>query len=167
MFNIKLYRILFFHTEVFTTCSTRADSSLYDRTTGQMCAERGARTIPGAVLFAFLDTHWVSRGPSWKERSIRLALPSCCLTNEAWGLKTLTVRGRVGPRLHLGGRAYAKKSKLNLETEGWAAPKAELGVWSKPEAVAMHLSRVASHGQLKDHETCFNCRAGGSGREGH
>lgn len=79
-----------------------------------MRAEKAARTIPGA----FLDTHWVSKGPSWKEHSIRLALPNCCLINEAWGLQTLTVRERVGPWLHLGGRAYAKKFKLNLKTEG-------------------------------------------------
>lgn len=152
MFNIKLYRILFFHTEVFTTCSARADSPLYDRTTGQMCAERAARTIPGAVLFAFLDTHRVSRGPSWKEHGIRLALPSCCLTNEAWGLKTLTVRERVGPRLHLGGRAYAKKFKLNLETEGWAGPKQswvcglnrKLSLWICPGLQAMVSSKTVT-----------------------
>lgn len=88
-----------------------------------MCAEKAARTIPGAVLFACLDAHWVSKKPSWKEHSIRPALPSCCLINKAWGLKTLTVRERVGLRLHLGGKAYAKKFKINLKTEGYAAPK--------------------------------------------
>lgn len=81
-----------------------------------MCAEKAARTIPGAGLFACLDAHWVSKGPSWKEHSIRPALPSCRLINKAWGLKTLTVR--VGPQLHLGGRAYAKQFKINLKTEG-------------------------------------------------
>lgn len=94
-----------------------------------MCVEEAARTIPGSVFLAWIDTHGVSKGQSWREHTIRPALSSCCLTNKPWDLKAVTVKERLGLWLHLDGRAYAKKLKINSRTGGSDGTKAELGVF--------------------------------------